>query len=68
MVTRFGMSETFDMMALETVTNQYLGGDTSLMVSAETAARIDNEVLKIIKACHQRAIDILEENKEKVMS
>jgi len=66
MVTRFGMSETFDMMALETVTNQYLGGDTSLMVSAETAARIDNEVLKIIKACHQRAIDILEENKEKL--
>ncbi|NLM24952.1 MAG: ATP-dependent zinc metalloprotease FtsH [Firmicutes bacterium] len=66
MVARFGMSETFDMMALETVTNQYLGGDTSLMVSAETAARIDNEVLKIIKACHQRAIDILEENKEKL--
>lgn len=66
MVTRFGMSEEFDMMALETVTNQYLGGDTSLIVSGETASRIDAEVLKIIKLCHQRAINILEENKEKL--
>lgn len=66
MVTRFGMSEEFDMMALETVTNQYLGGDTSLIVSGETASRIDAEVLKIIKLCHQRAINILEENKDKL--
>lgn len=66
MVTRYGMSEEFDMMALETVNNAYLGGDTTLSVSAETASRIDNEVLKIIKTCHQKAIEILENNKEKL--
>ncbi|WP_458414654.1 ATP-dependent zinc metalloprotease FtsH [Schinkia sp. CFF1] len=66
MVTRFGMSNEFDMMALETVNNPYLGGDTTLLVSAETASKIDNEVLKIIKACHQKAIQILENNKEKL--
>lgn len=66
MVTRYGMSEAFDMMALETVNNPYLGGDTSLMVSAGTASKIDDEVLKIIKSCHQNAISILEENKEKL--
>lgn len=66
MVTRFGMSDEFDMMALETVNNPYLGGDTTLMVSAETAAKIDAEVLKIIKIAHQRALEILEENKEKL--
>jgi len=66
MVTRFGMSEEFDMMALETVNNPYLGGDTSLMVSAETAAKVDAEILKIIKSCHQKAIKILEENKDKL--
>jgi len=66
MVTRFGMSEEFDMMALETVNNPYLGGDTSLMVSAETAAKVDAEILKIIKSCHQNAIRILEENKDKL--
>jgi len=66
MVTRFGMSEQFDMMALETVNNPYLGGDTSLLVSAETASKIDDEVLKIIKSCHQNAIKILEENIEKL--
>lgn len=66
MVARFGMSEEFDMMALETMTNQYLGGDTSLLVSSETAAKIDDEVLKIIKSCHQKAIAILEENKDKL--
>lgn len=66
MVTRYGMSEEFDMMALETVNNPYLGGDTSLLVSAETASRIDEEVLKIIKACHQKAREILEENKDKL--
>lgn len=64
MVTRFGMSDEFDMMALETVSNRYLGEDASLIVSAETAAKIDEETLKIIKACHQRAIEILESNKE----
>lgn len=66
MITRYGMSEEFDMMALETVNNQYLGGDTSLLVSAETASKIDDAVLKTIKACHQKAIEILEENKEKL--
>lgn len=66
MVTRYGMSEEFDMMALETVNNPYLGGDTSMLVSAETASRVDDEVLKIIKSCHQKARQILEENKEKL--
>lgn len=66
MVTRFGMSEEFDMMALETVNNPYLGGDTSLMVSAETASKVDSEILKIIKSCHQKAIRILEDNKDKL--
>lgn len=66
MVTRFGMSEEFDMMALETVTNPYLGGDTSLLVSAETASKIDQEVLKIIKSCHAKALQILEQNKDKL--
>lgn len=66
MVTRFGMSDYFDMMALETVNNPYLGGDTTLLVSSETASKIDEEVLTIIKACHQKAINILEENKPKL--
>lgn len=66
MVTRYGMSEEFDMMALETVNNPYLGGDTSLLVSAGTASKIDDEVLKIIKTCHQKACEILEENKPKL--
>ncbi|GIN73202.1 cell division protein FtsH [Bacillus sp. J14TS2] len=66
MVTRFGMSEEFDMMALETVNNPYLGGDTSLLVSSETAAKIDEQVLNIIKSCHQKAIQILEDNKQKL--
>lgn len=62
MVTRFGMSENFDMMALETVTNQYLGGDTTLACSPEMAAKVDNEVLRIIKEAHQKATKILTEN------
>ena len=66
MVTRYGMSEEFDMMALETVNNPYLGGDTSLLVSPQTAAKIDDEILKIIKSCHKKAIEILEENKDKL--
>lgn len=66
MVTRYGMSETFDMMALETVVNPYLGGDTQLMVSADTAAKVDQEILAIIKSCHMRAKEILEENRQKL--
>ena len=66
MVTRFGMSEEFGMMALETMNNQYLGGDSSLLVSPETAASIDTEVKTILKESYQKAYDILEENKEKL--
>lgn len=66
MITRFGMSEEFDMMALETVNNPYLGGDTSLLVSGETASKIDDEVLTIIKLCHDRAKKILKENEDKL--
>src|SRR5699024_8464667 len=62
MVTRFGMSDEFDMMALETVNNPYLGGDTSLACSPETAAKVDAEVLKIIREAHALARKILEEN------
>ncbi|MGE5676531.1 MAG: ATP-dependent zinc metalloprotease FtsH, partial [Pseudomonadota bacterium] len=66
MVTRLGMSKAFDMMALETVTNQYLGGDPALTCSSETDAKIDDEVLSIIKNAHERAINILKENMEKL--
>lgn len=66
MVTRLGMSKAFDMMALETLTNQYLGGDPALTCSSETAARIDDEVLTIIKNAHERAINILKDNMEKL--
>ena len=66
MVTRFGMSEEIDMMALETVNNPYLGADTSLMVSSETSTRIDAVVLEIIKSAHVRARKILEENMDKL--
>lgn len=66
MVTRLGMSDTFGMMALETVSNQYLGGDASLACSPETATKIDNEVLAIIKKAHETATGILNENIEKL--
>lgn len=66
MVTRLGMSEEFDMVALETVSNQYLGGDTSLACSSDTAVKIDEEVFKIVKACHKNAIEILENNIDKL--
>lgn len=66
MVTRFGMSKEFDMMALETVNNQYLGGDTSLTCSPEMAGKVDNEVLDIIKSAHEKAINILKENIDKL--
>lgn len=66
MVTRWGMSEEFGMMALETQTNQYLGGDTSLTCSAETSSRVDSEVLKIIKEAHKKATDLLHENMSKL--
>jgi len=66
MVTRLGMSKSFDFMALETVNNQYLGGDSSLICSPQTAAQIDQEVLTIIKKAHEKAIAILKENLEKL--
>jgi cell division protease FtsH len=66
MVTRFGMSKNFDMMALETVNNAYLGGDASLACSTETATKIDEEVLTIIKSAHEKAFGILKENMEKL--
>lgn len=66
MITRYGMSEEFDMAAMETVTNQYLGGDTSLACSAETQARIDEKVVELVKQQHQKAIQILTENRQKL--
>ena len=62
MITRYGMSRKFDMVALETVTNQYLSGDTTLACSAETAAQIDEEVIATVKAAHEKAIKILRDN------
>ncbi len=66
MVTRLGMSKDFDMMALETMTNQYLGGESSLLCSPETASKIDEEVLNIIKKAHEKAINILKDNIDKL--
>lgn len=66
MVTRLGMSDTFDMTALETVNNQYLGGDASLACSAETATKIDREVVEIIRTAHEKAIGILKDNMDKL--
>lgn len=66
MVTRFGMSEHFDMMALETVSNQYLGGDAALLCSPETSARIDEEVLALIKDAHGKALELLKANMEQL--
>ncbi|MEG1524495.1 MAG: ATP-dependent zinc metalloprotease FtsH [Clostridia bacterium] len=64
MVTRYGMSEEFDMVALETVQNQYLGGDVSLSCSAETAARIDDKVVQIVRTAHGKALGILKDERE----
>ena len=66
MVTRLRMSETFDMTALETVSNQYLGGDAALACSAETATKIDKEVVEIIRTAHEKAIGILKDNLDKL--
>lgn len=66
MITRYGMSDKYDMMALETVNNVYLGGDSSLACSADTAAEIDKEVLTIIKIAHEKAKKIITDNLNKV--
>ena len=68
MISRYGMSEDFDMVAMETVTNQYLGGDTSLACSAETQSRIDEQVIALVKKQHEKAVSILTENREKLDS
>lgn len=66
MITRYGMSSDFDMVALETVNNQYLGGDASLACSAETAAEIDKQVVALVKKQHEKASKILQENRQKL--
>ena len=66
MIMRYGMSEDFDMVALETVTNEYLGGDAALACSAETQTKIDTRVVELVKAQHEKAFRILTENREKL--
>ena len=66
MITRYGMSDSFDMVALETVTNQYLGGDTSLACSAETQTKIDALVVETVKQQHEKALNLLRENRDKL--
>ncbi len=66
MITRYGMSDEFGMVALETVENQYLGGDTSLVCSAETQARVDRRTVELVKKQHQKALEILTENRKKL--
>ena len=66
MITRYGMSEQFDMVAMETVTNQYLGADTSLSCSAETQTQIDKQVVALVKKQHEKARQILTDNRRKL--
>ena len=66
MLTRYGMSDEFDMVALETVNNQYLGGDTSLACSAQTQCEIDQKVVELVKAQHSKAVQILTDNRAKL--
>ena len=66
MLTRYGMSDEFDMVALETVNNQYLGGDTSLACSAQTQREIDQKVVELVRTQHQKAIQILTDNRQKL--
>jgi len=66
MLTRYGMSDEFDMVSLETVNNQYLGGDTSLACSAQTQREIDQKVVELVKTQHEKAIRILTENRAKL--
>ena len=66
MITRYGMSGDFDMVAMETVTNQYLGGDTSLACSAETQSKIDAQVVKLVRKQHEKALTILKDNRGKL--
>ena len=66
MITRYGMSESFDMVALETLNNQYLGGDTSLSCSAQTQAEVDRQVMALVKRQHEKAAQLLQENRKKL--
>ena len=66
MLTRYGLSDVFDMVALETVNNQYLGGDTSLACSAQTQCEIDQKVVELVKAQHAKAVQILTDNRAKL--
>ena len=66
MITRYGMSQDFDMVALETVNNQYLGGDTSLACSAQTQREIDQKVVELVRAQHEKAVRILTDNRAKL--
>ena len=66
MITRYGMSKDFDMVAMETVQNQYLGGDTSLACSAETQTDIDRQVVALVKRQHEKALKILANDRAKL--
>ena len=66
MIARYGMSEDFDMVALETVQNQYLGGDASLACAPETQKEIDRKVVELVRAQHQKAVQILQDNRAKL--
>ena len=66
MITQYGMSEDFDMVAMETVSNQYLGGDASLACSAEIQAEIDRQVIAVVKKQHEKAAKILTDNRGKL--
>lgn len=66
MITQYGMSDDFDMVAMETVSNQYLGGDASLTCSAEIQAEIDRQVIAFVKKQHEKAIRILKDNRGKL--
>ena len=66
MITRFGMSDDFDMVAMETLQNQYLGGDTSLACSAQTQAKIDEKVVELVRKQHEKAGKILSDNRAKL--
>ena len=66
MITRYGMTCDFDMVAMEVQTNQYLGGDSSLTCSAETQTKIDEKVVEVVRSEHEKAAGILMENREKL--
>ena len=66
MITRYGMTDEFDMVAMETVTNQYLGGDSSLSCSADTQNEIDKKVVETVRRQHEKALRLLHDNRDKL--